>query len=87
MNTWNLAHCNTGEQYNDFIGLAMQETGLSKHFNVIVNDDCWQSYRNSSGYIVPDPARFPNGYSAVVQKLKDYQIDSGLYTARGSRTC
>ena len=62
----------------------MQETGLSKHFSVLINDDCWQSARNSTGFIVPDPARFPNGYEAVVEKLKDYQIESGLYSARKS---
>lgn len=76
------SHCNTGEQYNDFIGQALYETGLSQ-VKTIINDDCWQAARNSTGFIIPDPARFPNGYGAVVQKLKDYKIESGLYTARG----
>jgi len=66
----------------------MKATGLvDAGFNVIINDDCWQSARNETGFIIPDPARFPNGYEAVVSKLHDYGIESGLYTARGSRTC
>lgn len=50
-------------------------------------DDCWQVARNASGYIVPDPVRFPNGMKSLTDYVHSKGLKFGLYTARGSGTC
>lgn len=61
--------------------------GLSKLGYQYVNiDDCWQVSRNATGYIEPDPVKFPD-----MRGLADYIHGKGLrfgvYSSAGTHTC
>ena len=51
-------------------------------------DDCWAATtRNASGYIQPDPARFPGGMKEVADYVHSKGLVFGLYTSAGKTTC
>lgn len=52
-------------------------------------DDCWPlKKRNATtGDIVPDPERFPEGMSAFSRALSSRGLKLGIYTAHGNLTC
>ena len=58
---------------------------------IVVNlssDDCWMSFKRSAdGSQVPDPKKFPQGFKAVADFIHNLSMKSGLYTAKGPKTC
>lgn len=51
-------------------------------------DDCWSTKtRNSTGYLVPDPAKWPNGMKSVADQLHAKGLKLGLYGDSGTQTC
>ena len=51
-------------------------------------DDCWSTkQRNSSGYLVPDPNKFPNGMKALTDQIHGMGLKFGLYGDAGTMTC
>lgn len=52
-------------------------------------DDCWPlKERNSTtGEIVPDPKKFPDGMKSFADKLRKIGVDLGIYTSHGNLTC
>ena len=70
------------------VGRAFISLGLSSVGFLYVNvDDGWQVARNSTGYIIEDPARFPSGFAALASGLHAMGLRSGLYTSATSLTC
>ena len=68
---------------------AYIETGLYdagyRHLHL---DDCWAGrQRNASGFIQPDPARFPGGMKEVVDYVHSKGLTFGLYTSAGKTVC
>ena len=57
---------------------ALVETGMAAAGYEYINmDDCWlASTRNASGYLMPDPDRFPSG----IKYLADYIHSKGTHT-------
>ena len=50
--------------------------------------DCWMNAaRDANGNQVANPAKFPQGFKAVADYIHSLGLKSGLYTAKGSRTC
>jgi alpha-galactosidase len=43
--------------------------------------------RDANGNQVANPAKFPNGFKAVADFIHSLNMSSGLYTAKGNRTC
>lgn len=43
--------------------------------------------RSATGDLVPDPARFPNGWRAVTDFIHGLGMKSGLYTSKSPYTC
>jgi len=43
--------------------------------------------RDANGYQVANPAKFPQGFKAVADYIHSLGLKSGLYTAKGPRTC
>jgi alpha-galactosidase len=94
-NDWNAVGCSTSEtfikQTADFIhghvlpsGQTLQQSGY-----VYVNiDDCWaKTSRDSSGNLVPDPTKFPDGISGTADYVHSLGLKLGLYNDSGTKTC
>jgi alpha-galactosidase len=45
------------------------------------------SGRDSSGRLVPDPNKFPNGISGLASKIHDMGFKFGIYSTAGTKTC
>jgi alpha-galactosidase len=51
-------------------------------------DDCWSlKERNSSGYIVADPQKFPKGIDGLSKEAQGLGLRLGIYSDAGTKTC
>ena len=67
---------------------AMVTTGLRDAGYVYVNiDDGWQVGRDSLGFILPDPERFPNGMKKLTDYVHSKGLKIGIYSDAQSKTC
>ncbi len=65
-NTWNKFGCNVSERLIRETADAIAASGMrDAGYRYVVIDDCWQVYRDTSGTIVADPQRFPDGIAAL----------------------
>jgi len=64
------------------VSSGMQTAGY-QYINI---DDMWQSSRDSSGNIVPDSSKFPNGMKALADYVHGKGLKLGLYSDRGTKT-
>ena len=87
--TWNLYHCSVDAAILNNTAKSIVDSGLSKVGYLYVNsDDCWMNAaRDQNGNQVANPAKFPQGFKAVADYIHSLGLKSGLYTAKGSRTC
>jgi alpha-galactosidase len=66
------------------ISLGLKDAGY-QYLNI---DDCWgNKQRNSSGYLVPDPSKWPQGMKPVVDQIHNKGLKFGLYGDAGTMTC
>jgi alpha-galactosidase len=52
-----------------------------------VLDDCWSAGRNSSGYLIANATKFPNGIDGLAEKIHDLGLKIGIYSSAGTLTC
>ncbi|KAK3945714.1 glycoside hydrolase superfamily [Diplogelasinospora grovesii] len=85
-----LAQCNAASaKYalataNSSVSLGLKDLGY-QYVNI---DHCWSSQsRNSTGYLVPDPTKWPNGIKAVTDQIHGMGLKFGLYGCAGTKTC
>ncbi|KAI9162838.1 Cytochrome P450 monooxygenase ALT8 [Paramyrothecium foliicola] len=88
--SWNVAQCDSAtEKYaldtaEKFVSLGLRELGYT-YVNI---DDCWaMKTRDSSGNLVPDAEKWPNGIKPVADKLHSMGLKLGLYGCAGTLTC
>lgn len=65
------------------VSLGFKDLG----YEYVVMDDCWSAGRNSSGYLIPDPQKFPNGVADVADKIHAMGLKLGIYSSAGIWTC
>ncbi|KAI0355718.1 glycoside hydrolase [Trametes cingulata] len=89
-NAWNAYGCNINEDKilaaaNQFISLGLADVGY-EYINI---DDCWSVMKRnaSTGRIMPDPTKFPNGISGVAEKVHALGLKLGIYSDAGTATC
>ncbi|CRG86171.1 Alpha-galactosidase [Talaromyces islandicus] len=87
-NTWNSFACSLNETVilnaaKRIVALGFKDLG----YEYVVLDDCWSAGRNSSGYLVPDTAKFPNGIDGLAEKIHDMGLKIGIYSSAGTLTC
>ena len=87
-NTWNSFACSMNETVlldaaKRIVDLGFKDLG----YNYVVMDDCWSAGRNSSGYLVPDSQKFPNGIADVADKIHGLGLKIGIYSSAGTMTC
>jgi alpha-galactosidase len=67
---------------------AMVSSGMKDAgYQYVVIDDCWQVSRDSSGNIVADPQRFPDGIKALADYVHSKGLKFGIYSDAGVKTC
>ncbi len=87
-NSWNKYACDVSEALIRQTADAMVASGMrDAGYRYIVIDDCWQVDRDSLGFIVPDPQRFPSGIKALAEYVHSKGLKFGLYSCAGSKTC
>jgi alpha-galactosidase len=87
-NSWNKFHCNVSESLIRETADAMVTSGMKDAGYQYVNiDDCWHGQRDSLGFIVADPARFPSGMKALADDIHGKGLKLGVYSDAGSNTC
>ncbi|PQE14057.1 hypothetical protein CJF30_00006887 [Rutstroemia sp. NJR-2017a BBW] len=89
-NSWNAFGCNGASASsamtaaNQFVNLGLKNLGYT-YVNI---DDCWHSKsRNSSGNLVADPSKWPNGMAYTVNQIHAMGLKFGLYGDAGTMTC
>ena len=90
-NNWNTTHCRA--DFNEamvkgiadiFVSRGLKDAG----YQYVNLDDCWaKTSRDSSGNLVPDPVRFPNGIKALADYVHSKGLKIGIYTSAGTKTC
>ena len=87
-NSWNKFACNVNEKMLRDVADAMVETGMKDAgYEYIVIDDCWQVERDSLGFIVADPVKFPSGIKALADYIHSKGLKFGIYSCAGDLTC
>jgi len=88
-NSWNKFGGSVTDTLVRGIADAMVSSGMQAVGYQYINiDDMWQaSNRDSSGNIVPDNTKFPNGMKALADYVHGKGLKLGLYSDRGTKTC
>ena len=88
-NDWNAYGCNVSESLIKSTALAMHNDGMQAAGYQYVNiDDCWLTHnRDSSGQLVPDPSKFPDGISGTAAYVHSLGLKLGIYESAGTKTC
>lgn len=87
-NSWNKFACNVSEKLIRETADAMVASGMKDAgYEYVVIDDCWQIGRDSLGFIVADPERFPSGIKALADYIHSKGLKFGIYSCAGEKTC
>lgn len=87
-NSWNKFACNVSEKLIRETADAMAANGMAEAgYEYIVIDDCWQVGRDSMGFIIADPERFPSGIKALADYIHAKGLKFGIYSCAGTKTC
>jgi alpha-galactosidase len=88
-NDWNAFGCNVSEALVEQTADYLVSSGLASAGYQYVNiDDCWMAgSRSSSGQLVPDPAKFPDGISGTAAYVHARGLKLGIYESAGTATC
>lgn len=91
-NTWNDMGCSGLDEVKvRLVADALVTSGLRDLGYRYVNlDDCWHDRRGRdplSLRLRADPLRFPSGMAALGEYLHGLNLQFGIYTDRGTRTC
>jgi len=87
-NSWNKFACDVNEKLIRETADAMVSSGMKDAgYEYIVIDDCWQVSRDSLGFIVCDPKRFPSGIKALADYVHSKGLKFGIYSCAGDKTC
>lgn len=87
-NSWNKFACDVSEELIRETADAMVASGMKDAgYEYIVIDDCWQVSRDSLGFIVADPKRFPSGIKALADYVHSKGLKFGIYSCAGNKTC
>ncbi|MGW7006454.1 glycoside hydrolase family 27 protein [Streptomyces sp. NPDC054933] len=88
-NDWSYYQCNIDEKLILDQGRALVRSGLAaKGYNTVTTDDCWMTKtRDTSGNLVSDPQKFPDGMAYVGRQLHAMGLKFGIYEDAGTQTC
>ncbi|EPS27571.1 putative alpha-galactosidase [Penicillium oxalicum 114-2] len=85
---WNAFGCNLDQQLILSTADVIKNTGLRDlGYYYIILDDCWSSGRTSSGQLIADAKKFPNGMKYLGDQLHAEGFGFGMYSSAGTKTC
>ena len=90
LNSWTSAGESVSAKFLMAMGDALVATGLaSAGYMLVCSDDGWStgSRNASSGRIVADPTKFPNGFQEVTTHLHAAGLQAGIYSSASSVVC
>ena len=56
-------------------------------YQYVIISDCWADHRDTTGTLVADISRFPNGIKPVCDYVHSKELKCGIYTDLGEYTC
>lgn len=88
-NSWNTFGWNINDELIRTTADFFVESGLKDAgYEYIVIDDSWsERQRDSSGRLVPDKNKFPNGMKALADYIHSKGLKFGMYSCAGTHTC
>ncbi len=88
-NDWYSVYCGVNAQLVEQTAQEMVADGMKAAGYDYVNiDDCWMAgSRDSSGNLVADPTRFPDGLKPVADYVHSLGLKLGIYEDAGTTTC
>jgi len=88
-NDWYSVYCGVNAQLVEQTAQEMVADGMKAAGYDYVNiDDCWMApSRDSSGNLVADPTRFPDGIAPVAAYVHSLGLKLGIYEDAGTTTC
>jgi alpha-galactosidase len=88
-NDWNAVHCGVNEAFIKQTADIFVSSGLKAAGYQYVNiDDCWaQGSRDSSGNLVPNFTKFPDGIKGTADYVHSKGLKLGIYGDSGTHTC
>jgi hypothetical protein len=87
-NTWTSFGCNlVADIILDTANKVVQYGFWDLGYEYIILDHCWSAGRNSSGYLMPNMTKFPNGTSGLSDKIHDLGMKIGTNSSAGTMTC
>jgi len=88
-NSWNKFACNINENLIKQIADSMAADGMmDAGYRYIIIDDCWMARgRDSTGRLIADSTRFPDGIKALADYVHSKGLKFGIYEDRGTATC
>lgn len=82
--TWNINDKLIRETADSLVKNGYKDCG----YEYIVIDDCWSLRdRDSKGFLVPDPQKFPEGIKPVSDYVHSLGLKFGMYSCAGTHTC
>ncbi|KAJ5223303.1 hypothetical protein N7468_007845 [Penicillium chermesinum] len=90
-NSWNAFGCDINASAimtaaNQMVNLGLKDLGY-EYVNI---DDCWsiKGVRDTTtGRIIPDTTKFPDGISGLASQVHDLGLKIGIYSSAGETTC
>lgn len=88
-NSWNTFQTKISSQLvHDIVDVIIKSGMKEAGYQYIVLDDGWMSHqRDSSGNLVADPEKFPEGMKALADYVHSKGLKFGLYNCAGTQTC
>jgi alpha-galactosidase len=89
-NSWNMFGPKVTAESVCQVADVLVSTGLKDcGYEYVVIDDCWsfKEKRDSSGDLIPDAGRFPDGIKAVADYVHSKGFKFGIYSDAGTMTC
>jgi hypothetical protein len=88
-NSWNAFQCTYNTSLLEAQAKMLHERGLvDAGYSIFSSDDCYAlKERNSSGHMVADPAKFPEGIAAFSRSVQAYGMRLAAYGDNGYKTC
>lgn len=86
--SWNAFKKNIDEDLIRQMADIMAEEGfLDAGYCYLNIDDGWARSRDSLGFILADPEKFPSGIAALAQYVHHKGLKFGIYSSAGPKTC
>ncbi|MEO6327826.1 MAG: glycoside hydrolase family 27 protein [Ginsengibacter sp.] len=88
-NSWNTFQTKISDKLVMATADALVSSGMKDAgYLYLVLDDGWMTMeRDSTGNLVADPVKFPNGINAVADYVHSKGLKFGLYNCAGTKTC